>query len=243
MSLAANKCSIFSKEFCMTKQEEREEARRLRRQGMSINKIAKKLGISLSSASTWCRDIPLTEEQEEALRFSNERYEAQAKGAKANVDIHREKRRLYQEEGRQKAREGDALHLAGCMLYWAEGSKDRNSIKFVNSDPSMMIVFVRFLREVFNIQDKQIKFRIVAYLDNGITVDEIKTFWLETLALDWTNLTKSRFGVQPKSSQQKGRKLIYGVCELYVGGTNLIQHIYGAIQEYSGIDKPEWLDC
>jgi hypothetical protein len=243
MSLAANKCSIFSKECCMTEQDKREEARRLRRLGMSIIAIAKIVKAAKSSVSTWCRDIPLTEEQEEALRFSNERYEAQAKGAKANVDIHREKRRLYQEEGRQQAREGDALHLAGCMLYWAEGKKGRNSIGFVNSDPSMMIVFVRFLREVFNVKNDKIKIRIVAYLSDGITVDDIKTFWLETLDLDWSNLTKSRFNGQPKSSQQKGRKLTYGVCELYVGGTNLIQHIYGAIQEYSGIDKPEWLDC
>jgi hypothetical protein len=24
--------------------------------------------------------------------------------------------------------------------------------------------------------------------------------------------------------------------------TRILQHIYGAIQEYSGIDQPEWLD-
>jgi hypothetical protein len=243
MSLAANKCSIFSKEFFMTKQEEREEARRLRRQGMSINKIAKKLGISLSSASTWCRDIPLTEEQEEALRFSNERYEAQAKGAKANVEIHREKRRLYQAEGRQKAREGDALHLAGCMLYWAEGAKSRHELLFVNSDADMLVIFIKFLRESMNIPDEKLKLRINCYLNNGLTQYEIEQYWLDILAVPREQLRQTIINDQPKSSQQKGRKLRYGVCVIAVSNVRFIQHIYGAIQEYSGIDKPEWLDC
>lgn len=227
----------------MTKQDKREEARRLRRQGMSINKIAKQVAVSLGSASRWCRDIPLTEEQEAALRFSNERREAQVKGAKANVEIHREKRRGYQEEGRKKAREGDWLHLAGCMLYWAEGSKSRNMIKFVNTDADMMRVFIKFLRECLGITDSKMKIRIVAYLGDAITSNEIEQYWLDLLELDSHNLNKSRFNVQPKSSQQKGRKLTYGVCELVVTNTRFIQHIYGTIQEYIGIEKPQWLDC
>ena len=34
--------------------------------------------------------------------------------------------------------EGDPLHLAGCMLYWAEGAKGAQPIKFSNSDPHMV---------------------------------------------------------------------------------------------------------
>jgi hypothetical protein len=41
---------------------------------------------------------------------------------------------------------------------------------------------------------------------------------------------------------EKRRKLPYGVCELSVGSAKYMQHIYGAIQEYAGIDRPEWLD-
>lgn len=36
------------------------------------------------------------------------------------------------------------LHLAGCMLYWAEGAKSRNTIEFANSDPNMVRLFCRF---------------------------------------------------------------------------------------------------
>ena len=101
----------------MTKKEERLEARRLRREGMSIKAIAKALEIAKSSASTWCRDIILTEEQEQALQDSDIRRKAQIAAAEKNVRVHRDKRLAYQEEGRQKARENDPLHVAGCMLY------------------------------------------------------------------------------------------------------------------------------
>jgi len=33
------------------------------------------------------------------------------------------------------------------MLYWAEGAKGRNTVKFVNSDPQMVWFFRRFLTE------------------------------------------------------------------------------------------------
>jgi hypothetical protein len=226
----------------MTKKEERLEARRLRREGMSIIAIARVLKIAKSSASTWCRDITLTEEQEEALQNSDARRKAQVIGAKANVDLHRIRRQSYQEEGRQKAREGDLLHLAGCMLYWGEGAKDRTSIKFVNSDPQMMIVFVRFLRDAMNIPNEKMTFRVQAYTGNGFSEDDINRYWVGMLGFDWTNIRKGQFNNQPVSSQQKGRKLLYGTCCVEVASVRHMQHIYGAIQEYTGIDKPEWLD-
>jgi hypothetical protein len=37
-------------------------------------------------------------------------------------------------------------------------------------------------------------------------------------------------------------RLPYGTCRLMVHSTQVVQHIYGAIQEYGGFDRPEWLD-
>lgn len=151
----------------MAKPEKRAMARKLRKQGMSILAIAKKVGAAKSSVSGWCQDIQLAPEQEKALQKSNARREAQVKGARANVIKHRKKRRKYQEEGRQKAHEGDPLHLAGCMLYWAEGAKGRNEIKFVNSDADMLVRFIKFMRENLQILDDKIKVRIYAFRGAG----------------------------------------------------------------------------
>ncbi|MGB7340996.1 MAG: hypothetical protein WBC91_19015 [Phototrophicaceae bacterium] len=226
----------------MAKPEKKAEARQYREQGKSIIWIADRLQVSKSSVSTWVRDIALSEEQEAALRFSNERRDAQIKGAEANIKKHRAKRLAYQEEGRVKARTGDPLHLAGCMLYWAEGSKNRNSVEIVNSDVDMLVYFMRFLRESLNVQEPKFRFRVNAYLNNDLTQTDIIDYWMNKLNLTSVNLNKSSFNKQPSSSKQQGRKLPYGVCEININSTRLSQHIYGAIQEYTGIKKPEWLD-
>ena len=46
-----------------------------------------------------------------------------------------------------------------------------------------------------------------------------------------------------KASLHKRRNMLpYGTCWLTVCSTAIVQHLYGAIQEYGGFDRPEWLD-
>ena len=78
-------------------------------------------------------------------------FNGHVKGRAVNSTVRRHARVLAQEEGRQLAERCEALHVAGCMLYWAEGAKDRNQIRFTNSDPEMARFFVRFLRTYFNL--------------------------------------------------------------------------------------------
>lgn len=221
---------------------EREEARRLRREeGLSVKEICKLLGVAKSSVSVWVRDIELTPEQREVLSLRRPHEKGRHKGAIANRNKGLARRKQYQENGRLKAREADPLHLAGCMLYWAEGSKTRKMLDFSNSDPDMMRLYLRFLRESLQINPSDIVLRISCYLGNGITVQEIENYWLELLDLPRSCLRKTLINIQPRSSQQKGRKLKYGMCKLCVYRTEAFQHVLGAIQEYVGIEKPEWL--
>jgi hypothetical protein len=98
-------------------------------------------------------------------------------------DLNRAKREAYQAEGRAKAREGDPLHQAGCMLYWAEGSKDRNTVCFANSDLAMVKFFVRFLRSCFDVPPERLTLRLNVYTGNGLTLAEIERHWLTKLRL------------------------------------------------------------
>lgn len=223
------------------RKETREQARELRRAGHSVKEICRELGVAKSSVSVWVRDIPLTDEQILALKRRNPIYHGQHKGSEAVARKHRALRQQYQEEGRQKAREMDPLHLAGCMLYWGEGSKGRNSLKFSNSDSGMLKYYMNFLRQSLNVENEQIVIRIVCYLGNGLEKEDIISYWLDILELPETCVAQIVANVQPVSSQQKGRKLLYGTCEVSVHLTRVVQHVLGAIQEYAGIDKPEWL--
>jgi hypothetical protein len=138
----------------------------------------------------------------------------------------------------------DALHMAGCLLYWAEGSKGRNTVCFANSDINMVRFFVEFLRESLGVQSDEMTLRLNVYTGNGFSVREIEDHWLDALNLPRTVLRGHTLNHTPTSSSgQKSNRLPYGVCFLSVlKSTRLVQHIYGAIQEYAGFDEPRWLD-
>src|SRR5262249_46986258 len=155
--------SLFSK----VKTREREKARRLRQEeGLSIKEIERLLGVARSSASLWVRDVELTPAQREALRQRNGKSEAQRRGNAVVSARSRARREQAQEEGRARARDGDAFHVAGCMLYWAEGGKARNTACLTNSDPEVLRFFVSFLPEYFAVPDRKIRVRCNLFADH-----------------------------------------------------------------------------
>jgi AcrR family transcriptional regulator len=230
------------------KQSEYEEARRLRLEhGTPLKRIAARVGVSVSTVHVWTKDIELTAEQHrrnasgprgpQSPQQIQRRTQAISRGARA-------RRAAYQAEGRRRASEGDPLHRAGCMLYWAEGSKDRNTLGFVNSDRPMVQYFVRFLRESLGVTPEEITVRLNVDLTNGLSLREVEDHWLWALELPRASLRKHMINHAPTSSSGARRhKLPYGVCAVRVKrSTRLVQHIYGAIQEYAGFEEPRWLD-
>jgi hypothetical protein len=219
---------------------EREEARRLRRdEGLSVKELADLLGVSKSSVSLWVRDIDLTNEQRAVLR---NRMRTGCAGSSWLVARAKDRRRRAQARGREVARRGSALHAAGCMLYWAEGSRSRNAVRFTNSDPEMIRFFARFLRGCFHVPDEKFRVTCNLFADHVARQVQIEQFWLDLLGLPRTCLCKSSVNVYSRYSKKKRRnKLPYGTCRLAVHDTQIVQHIYGAIQEYGGFEREEWL--
>jgi transposase-like protein len=229
------------------KAEEREEARRLRREhGMPIKQTAALLGVSPSTVSYWVRDIEITPAQRERnLRGPRGPHNPEhiAARTKAWAETARNRRRNAQLEGRMRARKGDALHQAGCMLFWAEGSRNRNQVRLCNSDPHRVRFFRRFLTECFSVPPDRFRIRLHVYLGNGLSLEEIEQHWLDVLDLPASCMRGHSVNPLPTSSSgKKKNKLPYGVCTLSVGATEIVQHIYGAIQEYGGFEEPSWLD-
>jgi transcriptional regulator with XRE-family HTH domain len=225
------------------KTRERDEARRLRREeGLSVREIQRRLKVSKSSVSLWVRDVPLTADQLEALRRINGRHPRQLKAAARNAELGRARRRVYQAEGRALARRGEALHASGCMLYWAEGDKNRNSARIANSDPEVLRFFVRFVRTYFGVDGARIRVTCNLFADHLERQREVEQFWLDTLGLPHSSLCRSIVNVYSKYSEKKRRnRLPYGTCRLCVNSTHVTQSIFGAIQEYGGFERPEWL--
>jgi hypothetical protein len=228
------------------KPQEYARARVLHAEGMPFKQIAAALEVSSSSVFAWTHDIPLTPEQVARNlrgRDGPQNPEAQRRRAASWSRRCRERRAEFQQEGRDRARAGDPLHLADCMLYWAEGSKRRNAIGFVNSDPHMVRLFRYFLVRSLGVDRDRIRLTLNVYTTNGLSVAHIEKHWLALLAMPASSLRKHTLNHLPTSSSGRAtKKLPYGVCRLSVHSTRAVQHIYGAIQEYGGFDEPAWLD-
>ncbi|MCL4253120.1 MAG: helix-turn-helix domain-containing protein [Anaerolineae bacterium] len=220
------------------KRETREQARQLRAQGISIIQIAKQLGVSRGSVSAWVRDVPLTDEQMHQLAKNKGMSNGQRIGSSVNRDKALAQRKIWQDVGRAKAREGRDLHKTGCLLYWAEGAKGRNQVIFVNSDPEMMKLFIRFLREELNVAEKDFIVIIHCHSHEPDDWERITNYWLGILGLTQQNMRNLNV---KKGSDTRKNRLDNGICTLRVYSTELAMHIYGAIQEYGGFNRPEWL--
>lgn len=223
---------------------ERERARRLRReQGLPIKHIARLVGVAQSSVSVWVRDVPLAPEQLEVLRQMNPAYNRQLRGATRNAERARAQRLRYQAEGRGLAWRAGRLHVAGAMLYWAEGDKSsKNTARLSNSDPDVLVMFVRFLRTYFDVPNEKLRVTCHLFADHLDRQVEIEQFWLDLIDLPRCCLCKSFVNVYSKYSQKKRKnKLPYGTTRVCVNSTRVVQSIFGSIQEYGGFDRPEWL--
>jgi hypothetical protein len=107
----------------------------------------------------------------------------------------------------------------------------------------MVSYFVRFLRTCYAVPDEALRVSLNLFADHVEKQGEVEQFWLDLLELPRSSLCKSIVNVYSKHSQKKRRnRLPYGTCRVSVHSTALVQSLYGAIQEYSGVDRPEWLD-
>jgi hypothetical protein len=206
-------------------------------EGRSVKEIAALVDISQASASIWVRDIELSAQQRASLA---ER--ARQRRTRSRSAHFRARRLAYQECGRALARASEPLHAAGCMLYWAEGSKSKNAVQFVNSDPAMARFFAEFLRAYFAVPDEDFRLDCNLFADHIERQQEIERFWLDTLDLPRSCLRKSTVNVYSKYSKKlRKNRLPYGTIRVCVHSTEIVQSIFGAIQEYGRFERPEWL--
>jgi hypothetical protein len=214
----------------------------MRRSGASIGAIHAALPVAKSTISVWVRDIPLDDEHRRALEAANPAVNGRQVGQRAWSRACRDERQRAQAHGRALARVGDPLHCAGCMLYWGEGTKERNGVAFTNADAEMLRFFLRFLRESYGVSDEAVRLIVNCHLGNGLSLDQIERWWLAELGLPQSCLRASTVNRASRASKGVRRPLLHGTAQLRVGSTWIVQSIYGAIQKYTGCTRDEWLD-
>jgi transcriptional regulator with XRE-family HTH domain len=158
----------------------RARARELRGQGLDYEEIAGALGVAKSSVSLWVRDLPRPAKlsYDECRRRSAEgarRYWAAERPV-------REARRAATREvaGAQIGRLTDReLLIAGAIAYWCEGAKSKpyrlaEQVNFINSDPGLIMLFLRFLDRV-GVSRASIRYRV--HIHETAEVEAATRYW------------------------------------------------------------------
>jgi hypothetical protein len=164
----------------MLKIQEKSKAVELRKAGMSYSQIKSELKVSKSTLSSWLKGMPLSEKRIKELRADSpmriERYRNTMRKKRESrwVSVFS---KVSRDIGKLNERE---LFLAGLFLYWAEGGKtERFSLTFSNTDPDMMVFFVKWMKRCLKVKERDMHIKIHLYKD--MNINEYQDFWAKKL--------------------------------------------------------------
>ena len=214
------------------------QARQLRKMGESIKVIAKKLSVSVSSVSVWCRDIELSKEQVENLkkRMTDPFY-----GRKWTYIIERKK--LFDEKVRQLKEQGKKevghlskrdIFIAGIALYWGEGFKKDHLVGLATSDPGAARFFIRWLYKSFGIIKEKLVVRVTANISHKKRIHAIEQYWAKSLNISQEQFSKAYFQKTKWKKEYENKDEYHGVIRIKVRkSVNLLRKIFGYLDSLS----------
>ncbi|MEU6374211.1 hypothetical protein [Streptomyces sp. NPDC046909] len=195
----------------------RDRARELRKQGWTYNQIQAELGCSKSSVSLWVRDLPHPEP-----KCTPEEQRARMNAGLARL-------RAAQDEERQATKEAAAeavgelsdreLFIAGVALYWAEGAKDKphrrtEVLQFINSDANVIRFFLRWL-ELLEVKRDRLTVRVSIHESADVAAAE--QFWAAVTGIDASAFSKATLKRHnPRTVRKNTGETCSGCLVIYV---------------------------
>lgn len=224
---------------------DRNIAFKLRLSGKSYSEIQKTLSVPKSTLSGWFSGLVLSVEKREALakRAHKKSIAGLLKRNRNQTFLARQRAEFIRQEAAKEIRNFDSndLLLSGAMLYWAEGYKrvkvvygrevTNHPVSLTNSDPLLVRLFLRFLREYCLVPNEKIKAGVRIFPHQN--EQEILKYWREVTKILPQNFGKVYRGIS-KSSQGKRpyNQLVHGVIQVVVADTKLFHRIMGYIEGF-----------
>ena len=159
----------------------------LRKDGLSYSEILKKVPVAKSTLSEWLRSVGLSKKQKQTL--TERKLLAIRRGGAKKREQRLQKieaidKSTFSDIGRLSNRD---LWLAGIMLYWAEGEKQKETnvsvgIKFSNSDPKMLSFFIFWLKVYLKVVDNDIVLELYVHENFKETKNVFVEYWSNELS-------------------------------------------------------------
>lgn len=225
---------------------DKNKALKLRLKGRSYSEINQIFGIPKSTLSGWFTDLELPESARE--RIKKRVYEKSIKGLikRNKLQTHLAEKRARELRGNAKKEIGKIsrqnLFVIGIALYWAEGYKRPivkngkvktfHSVSLTNSDPYLVKVFLRFLREICRVPEEKITADIRIYQHQN--ENYLLKFWSKITNIPINSFKKFHYGISKSSQGKRPYNILpYGTIQIKVCNTKLYHKIMGWIEGLS----------
>lgn len=189
--------------------------------GLSVKQIADNLGIGYSRIrySLDKQSIPRRNHSKASRMLHLTKFGREQSNVKDNLTAEEEK-----------------LRIMGIMLYWGEGTKAGNSVAFSNSDPDMIIIFLKFLREICRVDEKRLRLLLHLYLDQNEI--NMKHFWSNITDISLSQFSKTFIHKQKRGTYKKISR--YGTISLRYSDKELLNTINNWLAEYRNASVAQW---
>ena len=185
----------------------------LRKQGYSINELVDSLHIP--KTTVWHHVHKIKVLGKYATILNSKRGGSRVRRQK-NIELSKiEAREILKSTDRE-------LVIILSMLYWGEGSK--KTCDFINSDGRIIEVYLKIIREVFEIEENLI--RATMRIFTGMDEKDCLNYWSKI-----TGINKNKFKVRLNDGGTRG-KTKYGMCRISIRkGARPLKIIHSLIEQ------------
>lgn len=199
-------------------EEIKQKALKLRKQGYTYSEIPKILNYSIPKAtfSDWFKQITLSEKAKQRILERIKRGGITGLGIAWKAT--RKKRAQFiksiYEKVQSEVRDINDLTAKLClaMLYLGEGGKTGEIFRLGNSDPKVILLFLKLLRKSFKIDKQRLRGVVQCRADQNIS--ELETFWSNVTNIPLKHFYKTM--IDKRTVNKPTKKLDYkGVFVVY----------------------------
>ncbi len=197
------------------------KVRKLRESGLSLNQIHDGTNVPKTTIRSWIYDIRLSKKQLEVLENRVQKALQEGRVRKENLqrEVRSHKEKFLMVKGIKEIGElsNRDLLIAGIALYWAEGFKNKHErrLGFCNSDPKMILFYLRWLEEVLVINKESLVARLTLNSSYKEKAEEIENYWSKITGIPQNQFSKT-FYQKTKWKKQYNNDNYYGVLRVHV---------------------------
>lgn len=227
---------------------DKNQALKLRLRGKSYNEITKVLGVPKSTLAGWFTGLELSVKAKQRItdRVHQGSVAGLIKRNKLQTHLAQQKAQAIRIAAEKEigVLSKNELLILGAGLYWGEGykraivknGKERSyhPVSLSNSDPKLVVVFLKFLREVCKVDESKIHAGLRIYEHQNS--EHLLSYWSTLTKIPKERFEKFYYGVSKSSLGKRPFNILpYGTIQVRINNTELYHKIMGWIQGLSKI--------